>query len=195
MTDTKPSEREAFECHKVKQRMAGLLNRIAAALKGDPGPHRMHSWHDLPDLAAQAMQSARATQPAQQEQDRIDAERYRWLRDNREIETDLLRVTVEQAREALDDMDDYARMSIGVDAKGPREVLERFIANYERVVAELRAEVEKLQRAVPPGYALVPVEPTIAMCMAGDAARFNESDPTRTAPIYRAMLAAAPKVT
>lgn len=65
MTDTKPSEREAFECHKLNQRMAGLLNRIAAALKGDPGPHRMHSWHDLPDLAAQAMQAVRAQHSAQ----------------------------------------------------------------------------------------------------------------------------------
>lgn len=69
MTDTKPSEREAFECHKVNQRMAGLLSRIAAAIKGDPGPHRMHSWHDLPDLAAQAMQAARATQSAQHPDD------------------------------------------------------------------------------------------------------------------------------
>ena len=47
-------------------------------------------------------------------------------------------VTVERAREALEDMDDYARMDAGVDAKGPREVLERFIAEHERVMAELR---------------------------------------------------------
>lgn len=36
-------------------------------------------------------------------------------------------VTREQALEALDAMDDYARMDTGVDAKGPREVLRRFI--------------------------------------------------------------------
>ena len=48
-------------------------------------------------------------------------------------------VTVEHAREALESMDDYARMDVGVDASGPREVLERFIAEHERVVAELRA--------------------------------------------------------
>lgn len=47
-------------------------------------------------------------------------------------------VTVERAREALEDMDDYARMDAGVDAKGPREVLERFIAEHERVMVELR---------------------------------------------------------
>lgn len=35
---------------------------------------------------------------------------------------------------------------------------------------------------------------TIAMCMAGDAARLDGYSPTRTAPIYRAMLAAASKV-
>ena len=47
-------------------------------------------------------------------------------------------VTVERAREALEGMDDYARMDAGVDAKGPREVLERFIAEHERVMVELQ---------------------------------------------------------
>ena len=37
-------------------------------------------------------------------------------------------VTIEQAREALDSLDDFARMDNGVDAHGPRGVLERFIA-------------------------------------------------------------------
>lgn len=36
-------------------------------------------------------------------------------------------VTTEQALEALDNMDDYAGMDIGVDPIGPRETLERFI--------------------------------------------------------------------
>lgn len=35
------------------------------------------------------------------------------------------------AREALDSMDDFARMDVGVDAHGPRGVLERFIASAE----------------------------------------------------------------
>lgn len=52
--------------------------------------------------------------------------------------TEIKLVTIEQAREALDDMDDYARMDAGVDAKGPREVLERFIAERERVMMELQ---------------------------------------------------------
>jgi len=39
----------------------------------------------------------------------------------------LQRVTVQQARDALDNMDDYARMDAGVDAIGARGVLERFI--------------------------------------------------------------------
>ena len=54
-------------------------------------------------------------------------------------------VTAERAREALEDMDDYARMDAGVDAKGPRETLERFIAEHELVVAELRAENARLR--------------------------------------------------
>lgn len=52
-------------------------------------------------------------------------------------------VTVEHAREALEDMDDYARMDAGVDAKGPRETLERFIAEHERVVAEALIDAER----------------------------------------------------
>jgi hypothetical protein len=36
-------------------------------------------------------------------------------------------VTREQALEALDDMDDFARMAVGVDAKGALETLRRFI--------------------------------------------------------------------
>ncbi len=43
------------------------------------------------------------------------------------------------------------------------------------------------------GWQLVPVEPTIGMCIAGDGARVNVDDATRTPAIYRAMLAAAPK--
>ena len=35
--------------------------------------------------------------------------------------------TKAQALAALDDMDDYARMTVGVDAVGPRETLRRFI--------------------------------------------------------------------
>ena len=35
------------------------------------------------------------------------------------------------AREALDSMDDFARMDVGVDAHGPRGVLDRFIAAAE----------------------------------------------------------------
>lgn len=38
----------------------------------------------------------------------------------------------EQARVALDSLDDFARMSIGVDAIGQRTVLEGFIAQYEQ---------------------------------------------------------------
>jgi hypothetical protein len=39
---------------------------------------------------------------------------------------------VQQAREALDNLDDYARMDTGVDAIGPRGVLETFISNVEK---------------------------------------------------------------
>lgn len=43
--------------------------------------------------------------------------------------------TIKAAREALDSLDDYARMNTGVDAIGPRSVLERFISEVERTTA------------------------------------------------------------
>ena len=46
--------------------------------------------------------------------------------------------------------------------------------------------------AVPQGWKLAPMEPTVGMCIAGDEARANVDDLTRTPAIYRAMLAAAP---
>lgn len=45
---------------------------------------------------------------------------------------------------------------------------------------------------VPDGWVMVPREPTIAMCIAGDGARHNVDDATRTPAVYRAMIAAAP---
>ena len=47
--------------------------------------------------------------------------------------------------------------------------------------------------SVPDGWQLVPIEPTIHMCIQGDNSRANIDDCTRTPAIYRAMLAAAPK--
>ena len=45
--------------------------------------------------------------------------------------------------------------------------------------------------AVPPGYALVPIEPTPEMIDAGDVARHSVVTQARTSVIYRAMIAAA----
>jgi len=36
----------------TRERMASILDRTAEALKGPPADNVMHSWHDLPDLAA-----------------------------------------------------------------------------------------------------------------------------------------------
>lgn len=41
------------------------------------------------------------------------------------------RVTKKQAMKALDNLDDYARMDVGVNAYGPRGVLEQFIRQQE----------------------------------------------------------------
>lgn len=47
--------------------------------------------------------------------------------------------------------------------------------------------------SIPEGWKLVPIEPTLSMCIQGDNARENIDDGTRTPAIYRAMLAAAPE--
>lgn len=47
--------------------------------------------------------------------------------------------------------------------------------------------------SVPDGWKLVPIEPTIAMCLAGDKPRLQIGDGTPTPAIYRAMIAAAPE--
>ncbi len=81
--------------------------------------------------------------------------------------------------------------------------LRRQHAEIERLRAELAALQEDLRYVAhigmgscapaPAGWQLVPVEPTIGMCIAGDGARVNLDDATRTPAIYRAMLASAPK--
>lgn len=53
-------------------------------------------------------------------------------------------ITVEQALEAIDNLDDYARMETGVDPIGPRECLISFVSQYE----QLRAENKRLNKQI-----------------------------------------------
>jgi hypothetical protein len=48
--------------------------------------------------------------------------------------------------------------------------------------------------AVPDGWKVVPVEPTIAMCLSGAKARLSIEYPTPAEAAYIAMLSAAPEV-
>lgn len=45
----------------IRERMGKLLDGVALALKGDPGPLATHGWHDLPEIAAD---TARRAAPA-----------------------------------------------------------------------------------------------------------------------------------
>lgn len=68
--------------------------------------------------------------------------------------------------------------------------------NFETEMADLRNMLDSAlsTAAQPPaGWRMVPVEPTIGMCIAGDEARITVNDSTRTPAVYRAMIAAAPK--
>ena len=63
------------EQDQLREKLADLLTRIAAALKGEPEPNTLHSWHNLPELARAATERAQAAEQ--------DARRYRLLRDDR----------------------------------------------------------------------------------------------------------------
>jgi hypothetical protein len=54
---------------------------------------------------------------------------------------------IKAAREALDNMDDYARMNTGVNAIGPRKVLEDFISAAERAVSPEESVHDAARRA------------------------------------------------
>lgn len=42
---------EVQEQGELREKLAGLLTGVAAALNGDPGPLHLHSWHNLPEIA------------------------------------------------------------------------------------------------------------------------------------------------
>lgn len=42
----------------LREKLADILTRVAAALHGPPGPTEMHGWSDLPELAAATKQRA-----------------------------------------------------------------------------------------------------------------------------------------
>lgn len=47
--------RELSETDELRERLAGLLDGVANALKGEPAELIWHSWHDLPEVAAELM--------------------------------------------------------------------------------------------------------------------------------------------
>ena len=49
-------------------------------------------------------------------------------------------VTWQQACDAVEDLDDYARMTVGVDPIGPRETLYRFIEQQKNEIERVRVE-------------------------------------------------------
>lgn len=47
---------ESDDDSKLRDRLSDLLTRTANALKGTPAPLSRHSWHDLPEVAAAAVE-------------------------------------------------------------------------------------------------------------------------------------------
>lgn len=55
--------RDLAENEALRERMADLLRRTAAALRGPEPPLTLWSWHDLPERAAAAAAAAKKDQP------------------------------------------------------------------------------------------------------------------------------------
>lgn len=51
-------KRELEDSGRLLIRLASILTRTANALKGQPGPQTLHSWHDLPEVAAKLADEA-----------------------------------------------------------------------------------------------------------------------------------------
>lgn len=111
-----------------------LAPQAAPAPQAGPTPDMIRAgWALLPSAAGQpwdwgaskaravylAMQAAQAAPAPQAEP----------------TDEEIGHVTIEQARAALDSMDDFARMKTGVDAMGPRRTLQVFIAQAEAAQA------------------------------------------------------------
>jgi hypothetical protein len=47
---------ELLETEWLNGRMGGLLTRTANALKGEPGPLKLHDWSDLPQVAQELVE-------------------------------------------------------------------------------------------------------------------------------------------
>lgn len=72
----------------------------------------------------------------------------------------------------------------------------RSAVDLQAVIASVpRAETVAAQVAVPDGWKVVPVEPSIAACIIGSNAAGGAIDGRQCAVVYRAMLAAAPEAT
>lgn len=54
-------------------------------------------------------------------------------------------ITKQQALEALDNLDDYARMDVGVDAIGSRRVLREYIEQSAKEIEKMREHLSKLE--------------------------------------------------
>lgn len=94
---------------------------------------------------------------------------------------------IKAAREALDNMDDYARMNTGVDAIGPRSVLERFISEAECTTAPVSLTDEQIIQRV---ESHINTDPDCFDLQDGDSAYWiKQSEMVKFA---RALLAAAP---
>jgi hypothetical protein len=71
---------DVTDAHQSRELLAKRLDEVCLALKGEPPPLTMYSWHDLGPLASEWKARAEAAE-RELSTVRADAERYRWLRD------------------------------------------------------------------------------------------------------------------
>lgn len=57
--EVKQLQADLAESDEIREKLGYLLTRTAAALKGEPPAGVWHSWHDLPEKAAQLAEALR----------------------------------------------------------------------------------------------------------------------------------------
>jgi hypothetical protein len=84
---------------------------------------------------------------------------------------------------------ELAALRFGIEAGGMRIFCDRDVVGFARAL--LGGSPNRF--APPPGFVVVPLQPTQVMCQAGQyKAREWPAFPLRIAPIWQAMIAAAP---
>lgn len=109
MSEVETLKRELREGDDLRERLSDILTRSVNAIRGEPEPLSLHSWHDLPELIEALL---------------ADALRYRFMRESGfvrvGIDADSMDVWPEYSHDALDTaIDKLNRAAIAAEVEAP----------------------------------------------------------------------------